>query len=80
MNAYSAYHNAGAYSAQNNPMAKLESYHDFEDILNLLGDLYGSDPLGLELCLNYWIADTQANSAADMNYHNLTQKQVIAKI
>lgn len=75
MNAYSAYHNINTYSAQN-PMAKLESYHDFEDFLNLLGDLYNKDPLKLELSLNYWIADTQANSASDMNYHNLTQKQV----
>lgn len=71
MSSYNSYH----HPVQNR-LTKVENYHDFEDFLNLLSDLYSNDPLKLELCLNYWIADNHANTATDMVYQNLTQKQV----
>jgi nuclear pore complex protein Nup205 len=51
--------------------------HEFEDFLNLIGDIYRTDPLKLELNLNYWIADSELNTGATISYQKPTHKQVI---
>lgn len=50
--------------------------HEFEDFLNLIGDIYITDPLKLELNLNYWIADSELNCATNINCKKPTLKQV----
>jgi hypothetical protein len=51
--------------------------HDFEDLLNLIGELYIKDPLKLELSINFWIADSEMNPNMPNNYQKPTQKQVL---
>lgn len=42
-----------------------------------IGELYMNDPLKLELCLNFWLADTEMGTSINGVYQKPTQKQVI---
>ena len=56
--------------------APLNVNRDFEDFLNLVGEIYVHDELKLELCLNYWLADSELNADSTGAYRKPSLKQV----
>ena len=72
----SFYYNALTTQPINRQPAVANENHDFEDFLNMIGDLYANDSLKLELCLNYWIADSEMNPNMPNNYQKPSQKQI----
>lgn len=70
------YYNAFTTQSINRQPAVAHENHDFEDFLNMIGDLYANDALKLELCLNYWIADSEMNLNMPSNYQKPSQKQI----
>ena len=69
----SAFH--GEVLFAQNRLSNVQVCRDFEDLLNLLGALYSQDPLGLELSLEFWTAESEA-SGVDANFQRPSQKQI----
>ena len=61
---------------QQSRLANVQVCRDFEDLLNLLGELYSKDPLRLELSLNFWIAENESTGIEHPKYERPSQKQI----
>ncbi|RNA32500.1 nuclear pore complex protein Nup205-like [Brachionus plicatilis] len=72
----SFYYNAYSTQSINRQPAVAHDSHDFEDFLEMIGHLYANNTLNLELCLNYWIADSEMNANMANNYQKPSQKQI----